>query len=495
MDRDGSNPVAITREDGHCLSPLYVGNLFYLNDKHPTPQITFVGSGHGWLSANSGQPVLSLYASRPDGTDVRRISYNLASDWDQDVLPNGRLVFSSQQPLSADSAERAGSRILAMNIDGTDLMAYAPAPPTGQGAYHQRMARVSQADRRLYFIETLGRDTLGGGALAYLSLRRPLHSRQTLGDGQIGFYHSPAPLADGRLLVAYRSHAPKSTYAIWRIDPQSGVRKMRLFDQPGFHSVDIQVLAAHPQVQGRSSVVGFRHKDSGVFFCLSSYISQLLEINGLAAGTVKQVRLIGGHPFTAIDRPQLNRGFRNLPAVKSTLGVAPVAADGSFHIRVPAQTPLSFQLLDAQGMALATQQSWSWVMPGESRGCIGCHEDPELVPPNVLAQAVVQPELRLGVDSAPNPVPSYRQTVAPLIKARCLACHGTKGANPNFGGTKEDYNLMLGRRPALVVPGQARNSGLILRLAGTAPNPCRDALDAGQAKQLMEWIDLGAAYE
>jgi hypothetical protein len=495
MDRDGSNQMPITREAGHCLSPLYVGSLFYLNDKHPTPQITFVGTAHGWQSATSDQPVLALYACRPDGTDVRRVSYNLASDWDQDVLPNGRLVFSSQQPSSDADPGDATTRILAMNIDGTDLMAYAPAPHGGQMARHQLMARVSPSDRRMYYIASSGSEVLGGGTLAYISQRRPMHSRQVLADGQMGTYHSPAPLADGRLLAAYRPQGPQSTYAIWQIDLQSGVRRQRLFHQPGFHCVDIHALAAHPGVQGRSSVVGFRYKNSGVFFCLNSYISQLPAISNLPAGLVKQVRIIAGRPITTASQPTRGSGFRNVSGNKWTLGIAPVAADGSFHIRVPAQTPLSFQLLDAQGMALATQLSWSWVMPGESRGCIGCHEDPELVPPNVLAQAVIQPEVRL--DANPDSIfrPSYRQMINPLVNARCLACHRKGGANPNFNGTKEDYNQLLGRRPALVIPGQARNSGLIMRLTSSNPNPCRDALDADQIEQFIEWVDLGAAYE
>ena len=58
--------------------------------------------------------------------------------------------------------------------------------------------------------------------------------------------------------------------------------------------------------------------------------------------------------------------------------------------------PLRFELLDERGTTVAAQDSWTWVMPGESRGCIGCHEDREMAAPNVLAEAVVKPAVRLG---------------------------------------------------------------------------------------------------
>jgi hypothetical protein len=75
--------------------------------------------------------------------------------------------------------------------------------------------------------------------------------------------------------------------------------------------------------------------------------------------------------------------------------VVPLSGDGSFHIEVPAERPISFDLLDADGLEVARQHSWVWVMPHESRGCIGCHEDRETAPQNLLAEAVVKPAQKL----------------------------------------------------------------------------------------------------
>ena len=85
--------------------------------------------------------------------------------------------------------------------------------------------------------------------------------------------------------------------------------------------------------------------------------------------------------------------------LERVLGEAPIESDGSFHIEVPAQRPLRFQLLDDEGTVIGEQKSWTWVMPREWRGCVGCHEDREMVAPNILADAVVKPAVPIGIES------------------------------------------------------------------------------------------------
>jgi len=107
-------------------------------------------------------------------------------------------------------------------------------------------------------------------------------------------------------------------------------------------------------------------------------------VKRLAPGAIKQVRVLAG--VFAEGEPAV---------VRRILGTAPVEPDGSFHIRVPAKTPLAFQLLDNKGNVIISQTSWTWVMPRESRGCIGCHEDRELAPPNQFPKAVIKPAVHL----------------------------------------------------------------------------------------------------
>lgn len=55
------------------------------------------------------------------------------------------------------------------------------------------------------------------------------------------------------------------------------------------------------------------------------------------------------------------------------LGYAPVEPDGSFKLRVPADTPLALSIIDSKGRAIQTHTNWIQVRPGERRTCDGCH--------------------------------------------------------------------------------------------------------------------------
>ncbi len=55
------------------------------------------------------------------------------------------------------------------------------------------------------------------------------------------------------------------------------------------------------------------------------------------------------------------------------LGYAPVEPDGSFKLQVPADVPLAFSIIDAEGRAIQTHTNWIQVRPGERRTCDGCH--------------------------------------------------------------------------------------------------------------------------
>ncbi|NGP53108.1 hypothetical protein [Thioalkalivibrio sp. XN8] len=59
--------------------------------------------------------------------------------------------------------------------------------------------------------------------------------------------------------------------------------------------------------------------------------------------------------------------------MQQILGYAPIEPDGSFRIKVPADTPLGVVALDAHGRAIQVHTNWLQVRPGETRTCNGCH--------------------------------------------------------------------------------------------------------------------------
>ena len=60
---------------------------------------------------------------------------------------------------------------------------------------------------------------------------------------------------------------------------------------------------------------------------------------------------------------------------KRILGEAKIYEDGSACFRVPAKTPVYFQIVNQDGHVIQTMRSWSTLQPGETFSCVGCHED------------------------------------------------------------------------------------------------------------------------
>jgi hypothetical protein len=204
-----------------------------------------------------------------------------------------------------------------------------------------------------------------------------------------GAYLDPLALADGGVLASYHPADGDASYGLYRINPATGERLELVHAKNGFDTLDAQELAPHPRVQGRSSVVDLS-KETGVFFCVSSHVTDRPGLEHLREGGVATIRVIEAVPSTKRSTKK-GPGFE-----ESILGEAPVENDGSFHIEVPSGVPLRFALLDEEGGTVAEQDSWTWVMPREWRGCIGCHEDREMVVPNKMADAFVKPAVQLG---------------------------------------------------------------------------------------------------
>jgi len=537
MQVDGSRVRQITRGIGDCRHPGYQSPLYTIVSPRPWYQITFVSAAAGTMNEYGPVPATHLYSCKVDGSGVSRLTYNLSSDVDPCIMQDGRLLFGAWQRRTLDRGLRGRMNLVGVNIDGTDYAAFAG----DQGRRVKHMPCVTTRGLAV-FVEADVLPWDGSGCLSCVSLRRPLHHYRPITGTRDGLFHTPSPLPDGTVLVSRRPGDGSGTHGVWRLEPSSGRHEL-VFDDPDYHDVQAKLIHPRPEPDGRSSVVSAKDP-YGKLYCLSVYLSDLEDPAWMPPGSVERIRVLEGLPLRANRADAYLRPTKEFPDAKpgSTagcipplarrriLGEIPLEQDGSFHLTVPANTPIEIQILDARGMALRSC-GWIWARNHEPRGCIGCHEDPELTPENRLTEAVARPSIPLILPPARRRTVDFRRDVMPILLRKCVGCHGTEDDPPQLHDARPvatsekrmPFNLAYrnllathgsGQRFSgkYVQPGKARTSPLIWHVFGRNTSrpwdgPARQgraapippgrlpALTEDEKRTLVEWIDMGALWE
>jgi hypothetical protein len=179
-------------------------------------------------------------------------------------------------------------------------------------------------------------------------------------------------------------------------------------------------------------------------------------------GKAKFMRVLSIDPKTYTywhQRPYLSTGpvvsGVQSEGVKRILGTVPIEEDGSVAFRAPAGKALHFQLLDAEERALQTMRSFTQVMPGERRGCLGCHELHSRTPEaRGGSYALGREPRRIAPPPWGEDTVSYPRYVRPVLDRYCGKCHTGDGEGrktfdltpkPGFLGFDETYWTLTGR--------------------------------------------------
>lgn len=249
------------------------------------------------------------------------------------------------------------------------------------------LANGKRAAARLTFGASAASDptVLADGRVLFVSSqpnggRRALFAVNDDGTGVSAYAcnHDGAPLVarprevGDRVVFASRESddAPETTESVlqgrpWLSRAPHAAPELPAATAPGFRVVEAAPLAPSKIVRRRLSTVN-PSKTTGQLLCLD--VNHTAEA---ASAPASRVRITAAGPH----------GPR-------TLGEVPLAADGSFFAEVPADVPLGVDALDSQGRVLRSVAPWFWVRPGETRGCIGCHEPHGRAPRNRRPLAV-----------------------------------------------------------------------------------------------------------
>jgi len=326
----------LTRMSADCRQPAYQSKIFSLDIPDPWPQAVFVSGG-------------ALYTVKLDGTLRQRITFTPWEEAAPAMLPDGMMVFASKQG--------ARTQLMAANLDGTDYSLYLPG--------EQLRDPAATLDGKLVFVE-------GAGTLAAVDLVRPLKTKRALTSPADGVFSTPSPLPGGRLLVSWQKDE-NSPAGVYRFNPADKT-KAAVYVNPGASATQAKAVFARPEPDGRGSVV---EEDAGWsrLYCLSVFTTD--QPARIRPGSEWRLRVFTGSPASPVK-----------------IGDLRIEDDGSFHLEVPPNTPLRMELVNRAGQVVRSS-SWVYTRPKENRGCIGCHEDPELTPENREAKAVIKKPVKL----------------------------------------------------------------------------------------------------
>jgi formylglycine-generating enzyme required for sulfatase activity len=378
-----------------------------------------------------------------DGTGTRQLCFDQEHNWCPTVMPDGRILYARWE--YTDTPHYFTRLLFRMNPDGTgqsefygsnspwpNSIFYArpiPGQPTKFVAVISGHHGVPRMGELILFDIALGRHQAAGAIQ-----RIPGHGKPVvpvIGDAIVNdswpkFLH-PWPLTDRHFIVSMQPDA-KSSWGLYLVDVFDNL--VLLKEEPGYalmEPIPLRPTATPPVIPDR---VDLRQKEATV------YMNDVYFGQGLAnvpRGSVKQLRLfayhyayprMGGHIEIGIDGPW---------DVHRILGTVPVEADGSASFKVPANTPIAVQPLDADGRAVQVMRSWFTAMPGEKVSCIGCHESQ-----NATA-AALQP---LAFNRTPSDITpwrgpargfSFKREVQPVLERHCVRCHdGSQVGQPDF---------------------------------------------------------------
>lgn len=325
----------------NCLDPVYL----------PGDKVVFSRQ----IQNDSLKAGYTLFSCNVDGSDLRRLTFNPHTYFASSVLKDGRIVAISRQIYPTVS--EAGYMVL--RPDGTKAELFYDC----NGGNELVSDCFETKEGEIFFIEY--DQATGKSRIVSIEYNRPLHSRTLVSDSD-GDFRSVLQISDGGFIVAGKIGADKN-FALYEYDVKSRRTGKKLYESIDKDIIDALLVQAYERPRKLPSEVdpGVR---TGLLLC------QNINVTGMQS------------PETGFSLPLADR--IEVLGIDSSLGVVNVENDGSFYLKIAADMPFRIRTLDSKGSTVNGPGGWYYLRPNERRGCIGCHEDREIVPANRYAVAV-----------------------------------------------------------------------------------------------------------
>ena len=393
--------------------------------------------------------VANFFSMNADGSGIRQLCFDQEHNLFPVILPNGKIMYMRWE--YTDTPHYFTRLIMSMNPDGTQQMAYygsnsywptsllMPRPVPGHPSKFVGIVSGHHGTPRsgeLYvFDPAIGRHEVEGVVQQIPGRDKKVEPiiRDRLVDGSWPQFLHPYPLDENYVLAAAKM-TKSDRWAIYLVDTFDNMLKLReLPDGDLYEPVPLRPTERPAVIPDRV----IPDREDGVAYLVDVYRGPGLK--GVPQGTVKELRVfqwhyaynqMGGHNAVSVEG-----GWEP----KRILGTVPVEEDGSALFRIPANTPVAVQPLDAEGCALQVMRSWFTVQRGEVISCVGCHEQQNEAPVTMITLASRREPSEIKPWLGPARGLSFIRDVQPVLDRNCVACHdGTKEQIPDFKGTEKD---------------------------------------------------------
>lgn len=409
----------------------------------------------------------TLHAMMPDGTDIIPLSYHDTNEWHPSVDNNGMIIYSRWDYVDRDSdiahhlwhcfpdgrdprsyhgnypkvrESRPWMELANRAVPGSHKVMGVAAPHHGQNYGSLVLIDIRERDdasmsqiRRVTPEAHLPESESAPGVMHAKGRHRP--------NGEV--YGQPWPLSEDFVLCVY---APVGVHnggrhGIYLVD-SFGNREL-LYQDEGIGCLDPMPLSPRRRppviptrtLQAKADQLGGESLAMGTVSVMNVYESEYAWPEGTK---IKELRIVNIFPKPNFHLTQPMIGHAAQSLARGVLGTVPVEEDGSVYFTCPTGAAIYFQALDEQGMMVQNMRSATYLHPGETLSCIGCHETKQSTPKpaNRMPLALKRPPSDITPAATGSFPLTFPRLVQPVLDAKCVTCHEREEKAPSLRGDK-----------------------------------------------------------
>jgi len=494
INLDGAGLRQITAGQWDDIEPAYLpdGDIVFCSTRCKR----YIGC---WLAQSA-----ILFRCNAAGENMRMLSSGAFTENTPAVLPDGRILYTRWEYVNRDPV--VFHHLWTMNPDGTGQMVYFGNMHPG-GVFIDAVP-IPNSDRVvLVHSPGHGRNEHVGQVVTLSDKAGPDERSAMQRISSLGDLRDPYPIAEDAFLAARGNRV-----LFIGVNGETEVlhTAAAMVHEP-------RAVVKRPRQRMVSPKVDLA-KATGKLVLNDVYFGRNMQT--VRRGAIKKLLILEDLPkpanFHGGGSQPIGHGVTS--TLKRILGTVPVESDGSAYFEVPAMRSIYFAALDENDLSVKQMRSFVTLQPGETTGCVGCHE-PRVETPHgrrpVLRAMTRQPSHIEPIEDVPAII-DFPRDVQPILDRHCVRCHG---ADKREGGivlagdhgpvfSLSYYELFLhwqvkdtggqprhgsGRQPGNDKPYSTFSSASPL-MKMIDPGHYNVRLTPQEKKMIRLWIDVSAQY-